>query len=99
MINLDVILKEVGGEYMLADKKECYLCGTTKFNKRPGGVRDNPNLNASCGLAFLSSFDYIRDDFYKKSEMHDKEIPNVKTWLNDTAQDGIRYFFNMTEDF
>ena len=81
---------------MSIDVKKCYLCGYTEFNKRPGSVRDNPNLKilecASCGLVFLSSLDHIRDDFYKNSEMHDKEIPNVQTWLNDTAQDDNRRF-------
>jgi 2-polyprenyl-3-methyl-5-hydroxy-6-metoxy-1,4-benzoquinol methylase len=81
---------------MSIDVKKCYLCGCTEFNKRPGSVRDNPNLKilecTSCGLVFLSSFDHIRDDFYKNSEMHDKEVPKVQTWLNDTAQDDNRRF-------
>ncbi len=55
------------------DMKQCYLCGGTEFNKRPGSVRDNPELEvlecASCGLVFLSSFDHIRDGFYENSEM------------------------------
>jgi len=34
-------------------RKECYLCGGTKFKKKPGSVRDRPELEvfecASCG--------------------------------------------------
>ena len=44
--------------------KECYLCSGTEFHKRPGSVRDNPDLEilecASCGLVCLSSFDHIK---------------------------------------
>ena len=81
---------------MLIDKKHCYLCGGTKFNKRPGNVRDNPELEVlecvSCGLVFLSSFDHIRDDFYENSEMHGEESPDVQSWLRETASDDERRF-------
>ena len=74
---------------MLVDGKKCYLCGGTEFNKRPGSVRDNLELEilecASCGLVFLSSFDHIKDAFYENSEMHGKEMPNVQAWLSETA--------------
>lgn len=76
--------------------KECYLCGNAKFNKRPGSVRDRPELEilecASCGLVFLSSFDHIRDGFYESSEMHGEEMPDVQTWLKETAWDDERRF-------
>jgi len=53
---------------------ECYLCGGTEFNKRPGTVRHNPEVDVlectSCRLVFLPSFDRIRDGFYESSEMH-----------------------------
>jgi hypothetical protein len=46
-------------------RKECYLCGGTEFDKRPGSVRDRPELEvfecAACGLVSLSSFDHIKD--------------------------------------
>ena len=76
--------------------KRCYLCGGTEFNKRPGSVRDRPELEvfecASCGLVFLSSFDHIRDGFYESSEMHGEETPDVQAWLKDTAWDDKRRF-------
>ena len=75
---------------------KCYLCGGAEFNKRPGSVRDNPELEvlecASCGLVFLSSFDHIRDSFYESSEMHGEEMPDVQTWLKETAWDDERRF-------
>ena len=81
---------------MLIDKKKCYLCGGTKFNKRSGSVRDKPELKvfecASCGLVFLSSFDHIRDGFYESSEMHGEEMPDVQAWLKETAWDDERRF-------
>ena len=76
--------------------KQCYLCDGTKFNKRPGSVRDMPALEilecASCGLVFLSSSDHIRDDFYENSQMHGEEMPDVQTWLKETAWDDERRF-------
>ena len=76
---------------------ECYLCGGTEFNKRPGSVRDKPELEVfecvSCGLVFLSSFDHIRNGFYENSRMHDgEEMPDVQTWLKETAWDDERRF-------
>ena len=80
----------------MANKKKCYLCGDTKFNTRPGSVRDNPELEvfecASCGLVFLSSFDHIRGGFYENSEMHSEEIPDVQVWIKETAWDDERRF-------
>lgn len=75
---------------------KCYLCGDAYLNKRPGSVRDRPELEilecVSCGLVFLSSFDHIRDGFYENSEMHGQEIPDVQTWLRETAWDDERRF-------
>lgn len=88
--------KEKIGKNVPIAKKKCYLCGNTVFNKRPGSVRDNPNLKmlecASCGLVFLSSFDHIRDGFYEASEMHGEEMPDVQAWLKETAADDERRF-------
>ena len=76
--------------------RKCYLCGGTEFNKRPGCVRDRPELEvlecSSCGLVFLSSFDHIKNGFYENSEMHSQEMPDVKTWLNGTTWDDERRF-------
>ena len=72
-------------------QRKCYLCGNTEFNKRPGSVRDRPELDifecASCGLVFLSSFDHVRVGFYENSEM-----PDVQIWLRNTAWDDERRF-------
>ena len=77
-------------------RKECYLCGGIKFNKRPGSVRDNPELEvfecASCGLVFLSSFDHIKDDFYENSEMHGKDALDIQAWIRKTEWDDERRF-------
>jgi len=75
---------------------KCYLCGGTKFNKRPGSVRDRPELEvfecASCGLVFLSSFDHIRDGFYENSGMHGEELPDPQIVLKETSWDDERRF-------
>lgn len=77
------------------DKASCYLCGCTKFNVRPGGVRDNASLKIyeclSCGLVFLSSFDHIHKGFYEDSGMHGGQT-NKEAWLNETAWDDERRF-------
>jgi len=84
------------GESMLISEKKCYLCCSTKFNKRSGCVRDRHELEvlecASCGLVCLSSFDHIRDGFYENSEMHGEEIPDIEAWLKETAWDDERRF-------
>jgi 2-polyprenyl-3-methyl-5-hydroxy-6-metoxy-1,4-benzoquinol methylase len=77
-------------------QSKCYLCGSTKFNKRPGSVRDRLELDilecTSCGLVCLSSFDHIKNGFYETSEMHGKEMPEVITWLKNTEWDDERRF-------
>jgi len=77
-------------------QKVCYLCGCTKFKKRPGSVRDRPELEvfecASCGLVFLSSFDHIKDGFYENSEMHGKDALDIKAWIRETEWDDERRF-------
>jgi 2-polyprenyl-3-methyl-5-hydroxy-6-metoxy-1,4-benzoquinol methylase len=77
-------------------QNKCYLCGGTKFKKRPGSVRDNPELEvfecASCGLVFLSSFDHIKDGFYENSEMHGKDVLDIQTWTRETEWDDERRF-------
>lgn len=77
-------------------RKECYLCGGTEFNKRPGSVRDNPELEVlecnSCGLVFLSSFDHIEDGFYENSKMHSKETLDIQAWIRETEWDDERRF-------
>lgn len=75
---------------------ECYLCKGTAFNKKPGSVRDRPELNIfeciSCGLVFLSSFDHIADDFYENSKMYDKKRPDIEARLKEAAWDDERRF-------
>lgn len=76
--------------------EKCYLCGGTEFNKRPGSVRDNQELEAfecvACGLVFPSSFDHIRDGFYENSGMHGEEVPDVQANIKDTTWDDERRF-------
>ncbi len=80
----------------MAIKEKCYLCGPQKIIKRPGTVRDNPELEilecASCGLVFFSSLDHIKDGFYESSGMHGKEILDIQDWLRDTEGDDKRRF-------
>lgn len=80
----------------MVNVEKCYLCGGTEFNKRPGSVRDNPELEvlecASCGLVFLSSFDHIRDGFYENSGMHGEEAPDPQTVVKETTWDDERRF-------
>ena len=77
-------------------QKKCYLCGGTEFNKRPGSVRDRPELEVFecvfCGLVFLSSFDHIRDGFYESSEMHGKDALDIQAWIRGTEWDDERRF-------
>lgn len=77
-------------------QSKCYLCGGSKFNKRPGSVRDRSELDILecifCGLVCLTSFEHIKDCFYESSEMHGKEMPEVATWLKNTEWDDERRF-------
>ncbi|MBA7579980.1 hypothetical protein ES708_21866 [subsurface metagenome] len=77
-------------------RKECYLCGGTKFKKRPGSVRDRPELEvfecASCDLVFLSSFDHIGDKFYENSGMHGEDSLDIHDWVRKTEWDDERRF-------
>ena len=67
-----------------------------EFNKRPGSVRDNPELEilecVSCGLVFLSSFDHIKDGFYENSKAHDQETLDIQVWMGKTRRDDERRF-------
>ena len=80
--------------------KNCYLCGNSKFDQKEGVVRDVPELEIYqckiCGLVFLSSFDHIKDSFYKESGMHEGSL-NVKAWLSNTAKDDQRRFEYLKE--
>ncbi len=77
-------------------QKECYLCDGTEFNKRPGSVRDKPELEVfecvSCGLVFLSSFEHIVDSFYENSGMHGKDTLDIQDWIRETEWDDERRF-------
>jgi len=76
--------------------EKCYLCGGTKFKKRPGSVRDRLELKVfkcvSCGLVFLSSFDHIKEGFYENSEMHGKDVLDIQAWVRETEWDAERRF-------
>jgi len=77
-------------------RKKCYLCGGTKFKKRPGSVRDRPELEifecTSCGLVCLSSFDHIRNGFYENSGMHGGDTLDIQTYIRGTEWDDERRF-------
>lgn len=72
----------------------CYLCGSDTIAQRPGVVRDAPELRVfqcnDCGLVFLSSFDHIQVSHYEKSGMHGDELPEITTWLLESASDDER---------
>ena len=78
---------------------DCYLCGSADFKKRPGSVRNNPNLDVleciGCGLVCLSSFDHIKKGFYENSGMGgvdggEASVPEIM--LKHTTWDNERRF-------
>jgi len=75
--------------------RRCYLCGGTRFRRRPGKVRDSSRLKVlecvSCGLVFLSSFDHIVDGFYEDSGMHES-ARGLDSWREESARDDQRRF-------
>lgn len=77
------------------EKKTCYLCGSTEFEKLEGSVRDDASLDVlcckNCSLVSLSSFDHIDENFYENDMMHGGEV-NVKNWLEQTKDDDSRRF-------
>jgi len=81
--------------------KECYLCKGQNTTQRQGSVRDNPQLKIlecdSCGLAFLSSFEHIKNDFYENSNMHTNETIDIKNWIKVTEADDERRFQYLKE--
>jgi 2-polyprenyl-3-methyl-5-hydroxy-6-metoxy-1,4-benzoquinol methylase len=74
----------------------CYLCNATKFIKRKGQVRDNPDLKIleclSCGLVALNSHDHLRVGHYENSGMHEDENQTMEMWFSETAEDDQRRF-------
>ena len=79
-----------------SNRRTCYLCGTSKFHRRSGGVRDNPTLKilecSSCHLVFLSSQTHINKGFYENSCMHEDHELEPDVWLNETDKDDDRRF-------
>lgn len=77
-------------------QKECYLCGSTEYKRRPGRVRDKPELGifecSHCGLVYLSSFEHIHDYFYQESWMHNRKPLDVRAWLREATWDDDRRF-------
>ena len=55
---------------------QCYLCGSKKYFRREGKVRDNPAIDIleceSCGLVFLSE-QHTSDVFYTQGGMHNQQ--------------------------
>jgi len=76
--------------------KKCYLCGSHKYRKRTGKVRDNENIEIleciSCGLVYLSSFEHIKEGFYEFSGMHEDKDTDIEAWINETKWDDDRRF-------
>jgi 2-polyprenyl-3-methyl-5-hydroxy-6-metoxy-1,4-benzoquinol methylase len=75
----------------------CYLCKGEDLKKRPGRVRDNPELEIyeciSCGLVFLSSFKHIDENYYESACMHCGESDmDLENWVRETAWDDERRF-------
>ena len=74
----------------------CYLCKSNKYSKRPGTVRDNPNIDilecSDCGLVYLSSLKHIQDGHYEESGMHEDKVPDIKKWLQETEFDDKRRY-------
>ena len=75
----------------------CYLCKCEDLKKRPGKVRDNPELEIyeciSCGLVFLSSFEHIDGNYYESASMHrDESDMDLEHWVRETAWDDERRF-------
>lgn len=68
----------------------CYLCGSERYFKREGKVRDNPAIEIlecqSCGLVFLSE-QHTSDAYYESGSMHDQqkvyELAQRTDFIND----------------
>jgi 2-polyprenyl-3-methyl-5-hydroxy-6-metoxy-1,4-benzoquinol methylase len=73
----------------------CYLCKSNKYSKRPGTVRDNPNIDVlecnDCGLVYLSSLNHIQERHYEESNMHDGDL-DIEKWLEETQFDDERRY-------
>jgi 2-polyprenyl-3-methyl-5-hydroxy-6-metoxy-1,4-benzoquinol methylase len=78
------------------DNQYCYLCGSDQNISRLGSVRDNSEIKPleciDCGLVFLSSQAHIQQNHYAESGMHNGEMPDIKSWLKETAFDDERRF-------
>ena len=69
---------------------QCYLCGSERYFRREGKVRDNPSIEIleceSCGLVFLSE-QSTSDEFYAQGGMHNQqqvyELTGRKDFIND----------------
>jgi len=83
------------------DNQNCYLCGSDQNISRLGSVRDNPEIKplecVDCGLIFLSSQAHIQPNHYAESGMHNGEMPDIDSWLKETAFDDERRFQFMKE--
>lgn len=75
--------------------KTCYLCSNHDFEPVRGAVRDKPEISIkkckNCGLIFLSSFDHIEKEVYRRSGMHGGCV-DIASWMRDTEADDERRF-------
>jgi len=76
-------------------QSSCYLCKSQDFIEIANRTRDIKNIKVlkcnSCGLVFLSSFEHIKKNFYKNSQMH-KNILSISEWTNETEVDDERRY-------
>lgn len=76
-------------------KNKCYLCGNDDLVERGYNLRDSKDLRVleckKCSLVFLSSFEHINQDFYKKGKMHSISF-NPQKWLKASKKDDERRF-------
>ena len=73
---------------------QCYLCGSKKYFRREGKVRDNPAIDIleceSCGLVFLSE-QHTSDVFYTQGGMHNQQKVYELTGRTDFINDMYKF--------
>ncbi len=77
--------------------KKCYLCGSDNIFETDYKIRDSKALNvlkcAECSLLFLSSFNHIDNDFYRRGEMHKAKLTPQQRLKISQKDDKRRYEF------
>ena len=79
-----------------ATKYVCPLCKSENIELKDYKIRDNKNdlrilKCKKCSMVFLSSFEHINQNFYKKGLMHSYSF-NPQNWLNNSKEDDLRRF-------